>query len=69
MPILVVVHGGKEYRVVDTQGMSTFTAAQRKGNPSRFSYFPDQNHWVLKPRNSVLWHDTVIAWLDAWTKR
>jgi dipeptidyl aminopeptidase/acylaminoacyl peptidase len=66
-PILVV-HGGRDYRVVDTQGLSTFTAAQRRGIASQLLYFPDENHWVLKPQNSVLWHDTVGAWLDRWTK-
>jgi dipeptidyl aminopeptidase/acylaminoacyl peptidase len=66
---MLVVHGGKDYRVVDTQGMATFTALQRRGVPSRFLYFPDENHWVLKPANSVLWHETVLGWLDQWTKR
>ncbi len=67
-PILVI-HGGKDYRVVDTQGISTFTAAQRLGIPSKFLYFPDENHWVLKPATSILWHETVLAWLDQWTKK
>ncbi len=66
-PILVV-HGAKDYRVVDTEGLATFTAAQRRGIPSKLLYFPDENHWVLKPHNSILWHDTVLAWLDEWTK-
>ncbi len=65
---MLVIHGALDYRVVDTQGMSTFTALQRRGIPSRFLYFPDENHWVLKPANSILWHDTVIEWLDKWTK-
>ena len=65
---MLVVHGGRDYRVVDTQGLSTFTALQRRGIPSRFLHFPDENHWVLKPANSILWHETVIAWLDQWTK-
>ncbi len=65
---MLVIHGALDYRVVDTQGMSTFTALQRRNIPSRFLYFPDENHWVLKPANSVLWHDTVIEWLDKWTK-
>ena len=65
----LVIHGGLDYRVVDTQGMSTFTALQRKGIPSRFLYFPDENHWVLKPQNSKLWHDEVLAWIDRWTKK
>jgi dipeptidyl aminopeptidase/acylaminoacyl peptidase len=60
----LVIHGGKDYRVVDTQGMSTFTALQRRGVPSRFLYFPDENHWILKPQNSKIWHDQVLAWLD-----
>ena len=65
----LVIHGGQDFRVVDTQGMSTFTALQRKGVPSRFLYFPDENHWVLKPQNSKRWHDEVLAWLDKWAKR
>ena len=65
---MLVIHGALDYRVVDTQGMSTFTALQRRGIPSKFLYFPDENHWVLKPHNGILWHDTVIDWLDQWTK-
>ena len=65
----LVIHGGKDYRVVETGGFGTFTALQRKGIPSRFLYFPDENHWVLKPHNSILWHETVLAWLDQWTKK
>ena len=64
----LVIHGGQDFRVADTQGMSTFTALQRKGVPSRFLFFPDENHWVLKPQNSRLWHDEVLAWIDRWTK-
>ena len=64
----LVIHGGLDYRVVDTQGMATFTALQRKAIPSRFLYFPDEGHWVLKPQNSKLWHDEVLAWMDTWTK-
>jgi dipeptidyl aminopeptidase/acylaminoacyl peptidase len=45
------------------QGIAAFTALQRKGIESKFLYFPDENHWVLKPANSLLWHDTVNAWL------
>ncbi len=64
----LVVHGGQDFRVVDTGGFASFTALQRKGIPSKFLYFPDENHWVLKPANSVLWHDTVLDWIDRWTK-
>ena len=65
---MLVVHGGKDFRVVETHGMATFTALQRKGIPSKFLYFPDENHWVLKPANSIVWHETVNDWLDQWTK-
>jgi dipeptidyl aminopeptidase/acylaminoacyl peptidase len=66
---MLVIHGGRDYRVVDTQGMSTFTALQRKGIPSRFLYFPDENHWVLKPKNSIQWYDEVFGWMGRWTGR
>jgi len=65
---MFVIHGGHDFRVVETEGMATFTALQRRGIPSQFLYFPDENHWVLKPANSIQWHDMVIAWLDRWTK-
>jgi dipeptidyl aminopeptidase/acylaminoacyl peptidase len=64
----LVVHGGTDFRVVETQGIGTFSALQRLGIPSKFLYFPDENHWVLKPQNSIQWHDTVVAWLDQWLK-
>jgi dipeptidyl aminopeptidase/acylaminoacyl peptidase len=63
----LVIHGALDYRVSDIEGLAMFTALQRRGVPSRLLYFPDENHWVLKPENSVLWHDTVLAWLDRWT--
>jgi dipeptidyl aminopeptidase/acylaminoacyl peptidase len=66
-PILVI-HGGLDFRVVDANGLASFTAAQRMGVPAKFLYFPDEGHWVLKPQNSILWYDTVIAWLNQWTK-
>jgi len=65
---MLVIHGALDYRIPDVQGMATFTALQRRGIPSRLLYFPDENHWVLKPANSILWHDTVLAWLERWTK-
>ena len=65
---MLVIHGGLDFRVVDTQGMATFTALQRQGIPSKFLHFPDENHWVLKPHNSILWHDTVLEWLAQWTE-
>ncbi|HKQ47710.1 MAG TPA: S9 family peptidase [Phycisphaerae bacterium] len=66
---MLIIHGGLDFRVVETQGMSVFAAAQRRGIPSKFLYFPDENHWVLKPANSILWHETVLGWLDQWTKK
>jgi len=65
---MLVIHGAQDYRVVDTQGLGTFNALQRRGIPSKLLYFPDENHWVLKPHNSILWHKTVIDWLDRWLK-
>ena len=63
----LVIHGGKDYRVVDVQGMATFTALQRKGVPSRFLHFPDENHWVVKPANLKRWHQEVLSWIDKYT--
>jgi dipeptidyl aminopeptidase/acylaminoacyl peptidase len=63
----LVVQGALDFRVVETEGFSTFNALQRRGVPSKFLYFPDENHWVLKPQNSRLWHRTVLEWIDSWT--
>ena len=63
----LVIHGALDYRVVDTQGLATFNALQRLGVPSRLLYYPDENHWVLKPANSIQWHEVVLAWMDRWT--
>ncbi len=64
----LVIAGQMDYRVPYTQGLSVFTALQRLGVPSEFLYFPDENHWVLKPANSVQWYDTVIDWMNRWTR-
>ncbi|KAK9768457.1 Dipeptidyl-peptidase 5 [Basidiobolus ranarum] len=63
----LVIHGGKDYRIVDGAGLSTFTALQRQGIPSRLLYFPDENHWTLKPSNSIRWHHEVLGWLNKYT--
>jgi len=63
----LVIHGALDFRVVDTQGLGTFNALQRLGIPSRLLYFPDENHWVHKPANSIQWHHEVLAWMDRWT--
>jgi dipeptidyl aminopeptidase/acylaminoacyl peptidase len=66
---MLVIHSALDFRIPVTQGIGAFTAAQRRGIPSQFLYFPDENHWVLKPANSILWHDTVLGWLDRWLKQ
>lgn len=63
---MLVIHGALDYRVPETQSLATYTALQRLGIPSRLLHFPDENHWVRKPANSILWHDTVNAWLEEW---
>ncbi|MCU0913979.1 MAG: S9 family peptidase [Planctomycetes bacterium] len=65
---MLVIHGEQDFRVPVTQGLATFNALQRRGIPSKLLYFPDESHWVLKPHNSILWHETVLAWLDRWLK-
>jgi dipeptidyl aminopeptidase/acylaminoacyl peptidase len=65
---MLVIHGEQDFRIPASQGLGTFTALQRRGIPSRLLYFPDENHWVVKPHNSILWHETVLAWLDQWLK-
>lgn len=60
----LVMHGEKDYRVPITQGMEYYNTLRIKGVPSRFVYFPDENHWILKPQNSRLWHREFFAWLD-----
>jgi dipeptidyl aminopeptidase/acylaminoacyl peptidase len=61
-PILVI-HGGKDYRVPMGQGQEAFQAAQLRGIKSRFLYFPDENHWVLKPQNAMVWQREFFKWL------
>jgi acylaminoacyl-peptidase len=64
-PILIV-HGGRDDRVPLDQGMGAYGAAQLRHVPSQLLYFPDENHWVLKPQNSVEWYATVEAWMKRW---
>jgi dipeptidyl aminopeptidase/acylaminoacyl peptidase len=65
---MLVVHGQQDFRVPDTQGLAVFTALQRRGVPSELLYFPNENHWVLRPADSIEWYDTVLAWLNRWTR-
>ncbi|MES2015610.1 MAG: S9 family peptidase [Pseudomonadota bacterium] len=61
---MLVVQGDLDFRIPTSQGLGTFSALQRKGIESKLIMFPDENHWVLKPANSVQWHHNVNAWLD-----
>ncbi|TKG90460.1 S9 family peptidase [Puteibacter caeruleilacunae] len=65
---LMVVHGGKDFRIPYTQGMGAYNAAILKGLPARFLYFPEENHWVLRPQNGILWQREFKGWLDKWLK-
>ena len=65
----LVIHGQLDYRVPYAQGLAAFTALQRLGVPSELLYFPDENHWVLKPTNSVQWYETTLAWMNKWTRQ
>ena len=65
---MLVIEGARDFRVVETEAFSTFNALQRLGIPSKLLYFPDESHWVQKPQNSRLWHETVLQWLDKWTR-
>ncbi len=63
---MLVVHGALDFRVPETQGLAAFTALKRRNVPARLLYFPDENHWVLSPANSVQWHEEVLGWLARW---
>ncbi len=60
----LVLHGGRDYRVPETDGLATFTALQRRGVPSVLVHFPDEHHWILKRLNLIVWHEVVLSWLD-----
>ena len=66
-PILCI-HGELDYRILASQGMQAFNAAKLKGIPAQLLVFPDENHWVLKPQNGILWQRTFYKWLDKWLK-
>ena len=65
---LMVIHGGMDYRVPVDEGMAAYNAAQMMGVPSRLLIFPDENHWILKPQNALLWHREYFRWLDEWCR-
>lgn len=65
---MLVIQGGKDFRVPESEGMQAFQVLQLKGIPSKFLYFPDEGHWITKPQNSVLWNRTFFGWLDTYLK-
>ena len=60
----LILHGERDYRVPITQGLAYYNTLRQKGVPARLVYFPDENHWILKPQNSLVWHREVFAWLE-----
>jgi dipeptidyl aminopeptidase/acylaminoacyl peptidase len=64
---MLVIHGQQDFRVPYAQGLAVFTALQRQGVPSELLFFPNENHWVLKPADSVQWYEVVLSWLGRWT--
>jgi dipeptidyl aminopeptidase/acylaminoacyl peptidase len=66
-PILIV-HGAKDFRIPETQGMAAFNTARLRDIPARFLYFPKENHWILNPQNGILWQREFFGWLDKWLK-
>ena len=67
-PILCI-HGEKDFRILASQGMAAFNAAKLRGVPAQLLIYPDENHWVLKPQNGILWQRTFFSWLDKWLKK
>lgn len=65
---MLVIHGGKDFRVPESEGMQAFQVLQLKNIPSKFLYFPDEGHWVTKPQNSILWNREFFNWLDTYLK-
>ncbi len=66
---MLIIQGDKDFRIPTSQGLAAFNAAQRRGIPSELLVFKDENHWVLKPHNSVQWHNVVNEWLKRWTAK
>jgi len=62
----LVIHGAKDYRIAETEGISTFQALQRQGVPSQLLVFPTENHWCLNAEHSLVWHEAVFKWIDEW---
>ena len=65
---LLVIHGGKDFRIPYTQGMGAFNSARMRDIPARFLFFPEENHWVLSAQNGILWQREFFRWMDQWLK-
>ncbi|KPK74711.1 MAG: peptidase S9 [Phycisphaerae bacterium SM23_30] len=65
---MLVIQGLQDFRVPNSHAYATFNALQRRGIESKLLIFPDENHWVLQPQNSILWHEIVLNWLDQWVE-
>lgn len=61
---MLIIHGEKDYRVVVTQGLEIYGVLKGKGIQARLVYFPDENHWILQPQNSIYWYKEVHNWLE-----
>ena len=66
---MLIIHSERDFRIPYSQGLAAFNALQRRDIPSRLLVFPDENHWVLKPLNSIQWYREVDRWLDQWLRR
>lgn len=66
---MLVIHGERDFRIPYSQSLGAFNALQRRNIPSRLVVFPDENHWILKPQNSIQWYREVHGWLDRWLRR
>jgi dipeptidyl aminopeptidase/acylaminoacyl peptidase len=66
---MLVITSENDFRIPYTQGLAAFTALQTRKVPSELLVFPDENHWVLKPKNSLQWHRTAFSWLNRWLKQ
>ncbi|MDP8994758.1 MAG: prolyl oligopeptidase family serine peptidase, partial [Pseudomonadota bacterium] len=65
---MLVIHGERDFRIPYSQSLAMFNALQRRGIPSRLLIYPDENHWILKPQNSIQWYREVHGWLDRWLR-
>ena len=66
---MLVIHGERDYRIPYSQSLAMFNALQRRNIGSRLVVYPDENHWILKPQNSIQWYREVHGWLDQWLRR